>query len=248
MFEASLVNDKARTARPYTVSMSLVLQVTAAAAAVAYPLWHIEPLPAVKLRAMSPFRRAVELVDVQPQPRTKTPTYHKPLLEIPVLHARTEPREAVAFDAPVIESAATDSTGPFVLPGFSGPSTGGGLVAAPPPPTPKPPVVKDPAPAVPTHTGPVRVGGRVRQPQLIREVKPSYPALAVSARVQGVVRIEAIISRDGVIRDARVVSGHPLLVAAALDAVRQWRYRPTVLNDEAVEVALALEVNFTLSR
>jgi len=88
----------------------------------------------------------------------------------------------------------------------------------------------------------------VRQPQLIHEVKPRYPQLAVQAHVQGTVKIEAVISRDGLIRDARVVSGHPLLVAAALDAVRQWRYRPTILNDEAVEVALALEVNFTLGR
>ena len=88
----------------------------------------------------------------------------------------------------------------------------------------------------------------MRPPQLLNDIKPAYPRLAVTARVQGAVKIEAIISRDGFIRDARVVSGHPLLVAAALDAVRQWRYRPTILNDEPVEVALALEVNFTLSR
>ena len=63
MFESSLVNDKARTARPYTVSLSLMLQITAAAAAVAYPLWHIEALKVIPLRAPSPFQRAVELVE-----------------------------------------------------------------------------------------------------------------------------------------------------------------------------------------
>jgi len=62
------------------------------------------------------------------------------------------------------------------------------------------------------------------------------------------VKIEAIIARDGTIRDARVVSGHPLLTAAAIDAVRQWRYRATVLNGVSVEVVLALEGNFRLAQ
>ena len=94
----------------------------------------------------------------------------------------------------------------------------------------------------------MRVGGDVKPPLLLVDVKPVYPQLARAARIQGTVRIEAIIARDGTIRDARVVSGHPLLIAAAIDAVRQWRYRATVLNGVSVEVALALEVNFRLSQ
>ncbi len=169
------------------------------------------------------------------------------MLELPVLRPRPDLTAALApIEAPVFESNAGDPAGG--VPQFTGGTGGTGLVAALPPSRPNPPVVRAPPPQAPVHTGPVRVGGRVRPPQLIREVKPPYPALAVAARVQGTVRIEAIIARDGAIRDARVVSGHPLLVAAALDAVRQWRYRPTILNDESVEVALALDVNFTLAR
>jgi protein TonB len=95
--------------------------------------------------------------------------------------------------------------------------------------------------------GPIRAGGRVQMPRLLREVKPAYPPLAVQTRTQGTVRIEAILARDGSVRDARAVFGHPLLISAALDAVRYWRYQPTLLNGEAVEVALSIEVNFTLA-
>ena len=248
MFESSLVNDKARTARPYTVSLSLMLQITAAAAAVAYPLWHIEALLVIPLRAPSPFRRAVELVDPKPaQPRQPAATtYRRPIFNLASLRPRTSSVTTPtleSLDVPVIDQGDPAATGPF-LPEFF--RTGNETVRAV---APRQPAVKTvaPRPAV-TQTGPVRVGGNVRPPLLIHEVKPGYPKIAVMARIQGTVKIEAVIARDGTIRDARVVSGPPLLVAAALDAVRQWRYRATILNDEAVEVALALDVNFTLAR
>jgi protein TonB len=88
----------------------------------------------------------------------------------------------------------------------------------------------------------------VQAAKLIAQATPAYPALAKQARVAGTVRLTAIIGRDGAIRNLQVMSGHALLTAAALEAVKQWRYQPTLLNDEPVEVITQIDVNFTLSR
>ena len=92
----------------------------------------------------------------------------------------------------------------------------------------------------------VRVSQGVSSGRLINKVEPVYPQLARTARVQGQVVLTAMISKDGTIQDLRVLSGHPLLVQAALDAVRQWRYKPYLLNGEPVEVETTVTVNFTL--
>jgi protein TonB len=83
---------------------------------------------------------------------------------------------------------------------------------------------------------------------LIRKIQPNYPALARSARIQGMVVLQAVIGKQGNIENLRVMSGHPMLVQAALDAVRQWRYRPYVLNNEPVEVETQIMVNFSLAQ
>jgi protein TonB len=124
----------------------------------------------------------------------------------------------------------------------------GGIISSVPqaaPPPPPPPVVKEaPKPVVQR----IRVGGNVQQARLINQPKPVYPPLAKQARIQGVVRFNAIIGKDGAIMNLQVVSGHPLLVPSALEAVRQWRYQPTLLNGEPVEVVTQIDVNFTLSQ
>jgi protein TonB len=81
---------------------------------------------------------------------------------------------------------------------------------------------------------------------LILRIQPDYPSLARQARIQGLVVLRAMISRDGAIENLQVLSGHPMLVRAAMDAVRQWRYRPYVLNGEPVEVETEVKVNFVL--
>jgi len=86
----------------------------------------------------------------------------------------------------------------------------------------------------------------VEAAKLIFQVKPEYPPLAKMARIQGVVRLEAVISTGGTIRNLRVLAGHPLLVKAAIDAVARWRYQPTLLNGDPVEVITEIDVNFTL--
>jgi TonB family protein len=92
---------------------------------------------------------------------------------------------------------------------------------------------------------PLRVGGSVHQPRKIKDVKPVYPAIAQSAHVGGVVVIEATIGPDGKVIDAKVLRSVPLLDQAALDAVRQWEYTPTLLNGVPVPVLVTVTVNFT---
>jgi protein TonB len=82
---------------------------------------------------------------------------------------------------------------------------------------------------------------------LVRKVVPAYPPLARSARIQGTVVLQAMISRQGTIENLRLLSGHPMLAPAAIDAVRQWRYRPYILNNEPVEVETQITVNFSLA-
>jgi len=82
---------------------------------------------------------------------------------------------------------------------------------------------------------------------LIFRVQPDYPSLARQVRVQGQVILRAVISREGTIENLQVLSGHPMLVRAAVDAVRQWKYRPYLLNGEPVEVETEVKVNFILS-
>lgn len=84
------------------------------------------------------------------------------------------------------------------------------------------------------------------QGSLIHRVEPIYPPLARAARVQGPVILEAIISKDGTMQNLRLISGHPLLVKAAIEAVSQWRYRPYILNNDAIEVETQITVNFVL--
>ncbi len=106
------------------------------------------------------------------------------------------------------------------------------------------------APLAPKSSGPkapVRVGGRVREPRLIARVDPTYPPLARQTHMQGVVLIDAILDEQGNVVEAKIVSGPPLLIQSALDAVKKWKYEPTYLNDQPVPVQLNVTVTFRLS-
>ena len=105
-------------------------------------------------------------------------------------------------------------------------------------------VVPPPPPPAPMH--PIRVS-RWAEGNIIYRVQPVYPPLARQARIQGPVRLRAIISKAGTIENLVVLAGHPMLVAAALEAVRQWRYRPYLLNNDPIEVESEITVNFILS-
>ncbi len=148
------------------------------------------------------------------------------------------PNTIVMLNEPLVASASvlddigvtggTNTRGPGIR-GSVGPSVD---VVAPPPTT------------VLTH--PLRIS-HWAEGNLIYRVQPNYPPLARQARVQGVVQLRAIISKSGTIENLAVVRGHPMLAAAAIDAVRQWRYRPYLLNNEPVEVETEVTVNFLLS-
>jgi len=117
------------------------------------------------------------------------------------------------------------------IPGSTGPAM---LVDTPPPPKPRPALHR------------IHSGGEVERALLVHRVEPRYPALARQMRLEGTVRLHAIIGIDGAVRELEVESGHPLLANAALEAVRQWRYRPTRLNGEPVEVETTITVIFEL--
>jgi len=93
----------------------------------------------------------------------------------------------------------------------------------------------------------IRVSSGVTQGLVIHRVEPNYPPIAKTARVSGTVILQAVISKEGTIENLHVVSGHPLLTQSALDAVKQWRYRPYILNGDPVEVETTVEVHFTLA-
>jgi len=127
---------------------------------------------------------------------------------------------------------------PGGVPGGSMSGVIGGMIGnAPPPPPP-------PKPATPKR---IRVGGQVEAAKVVFGPQPEYPQIAKMARVQGVVRLAAVISESGMIQDLRLISGPPLLVKAAMDAVSRWRYQPTLLNGDPVQVETEIDVNFTLT-
>ena len=157
---------------------------------------------------------------------------------------------AIIQDSPDLVPAAGDYvgvTGGFGDPNGSGNSVIDSLLSARGTPVPPPlPVSRPPAqPAPPTR---IRMGGSVLQAKRISGPQPVYPPLAKQARVEGTVRLQAVISREGTILNLRAVSGHPLLIPAALAAVEQWVFRPTYLNGDPVEVATEIDVNFTLQK
>ncbi len=92
----------------------------------------------------------------------------------------------------------------------------------------------------------MRVGGDIKEPKLIHKEPPKYPEIAVRAKVSGVVIVEATIAKDGSVKDAKIIKSIPLLDQAALDAVKQWRYTPTLLNGVPVEVLFNVTVIFNL--
>lgn len=126
---------------------------------------------------------------------------------------------------------------PGGVPGGSMGGVIGGMGNAPPPPPP-------PKPATPKK---IRVGGQVEASKQIFAPAPEYPQIAKMARVQGTVKLSALISENGAIQDLKLISGPPLLVQAAMSAVSRWRYQPTLLNGDPVSVETEIDVNFTLS-
>jgi protein TonB len=156
-----------------------------------------------------------------------------------LMQPKAIPKEVkiIKEDAPDVDAGVAGGVPGGVPGGSMGGVIGGvigGMGAAPPPPK-------------PTQTR-IKQGGNVTAASLINRVTPVYPPLARQTRISGTVRLHAIIGKDGTVRELEVMSGHPLLVQSALDAVRQWKYRPTLLNGEPVEVDTTIDVIFSLNQ
>lgn len=176
---------------------------------------------------------AVETPQVEPPPAPRAQSTapaanrHAAPVEAPASIA-AEPLEV--FDAPPGDSAIPPGSGdvPGALLGPRPPEPASRVAAAPPQP-------------------PVRPGGIVRAPQKVHHVAPEYPAIARAARVSGIVILEALIREDGSVSDVKVLRSVPLLDAPAVDAVRQWRFTPTLLNGVPVQVIMTVTVSFALN-
>lgn len=105
-----------------------------------------------------------------------------------------------------------------------------------------------PMPSASQPRAPIRVGGRIKAPRPVAQPAPIYPVLAKQTRLEGIVSIDAVIDTEGNVVEMRVVSGPPLLIPAAVNAVRNWKYEPTFLNDQAIAVQLIVTVNFRLQQ
>ena len=261
MLEDCLIESRstARTRKPATLAISILVHGTLAAALVVIPLFQTPLLPQVA--ALMPMRppvalgRSVELVPVS-RARSTSPspvTAESNALTVP-------PR--FPSEIAIVNESPSDAPVGFVP--SSGPGNGGGRSGLPfgvdiedghravPPPRPPAPPTPPPAPPAattePVVKAPIRVGS-LEPSKLVYSVQPVYPKLASISRTQGSVVLEAVITRDGAVDPKRlkVISGHTLLVPAAVEAVQQWRYRPTVLSGEPVEILATITVNFILN-
>ena len=244
MFEQSLMDTAlAKTRRPWSMALSFGLQMLMIGVAILIPLLNYYELPATELMGF--------LVAPPPPPPPAPP---------PVVVRKIVPEQFNPMATPVAipdrvaiiqDEAPPAASIAGVIGGVSGGAIGGGLggviggiISSTPIVAPPPPPVKKAPPPPPKR---IRVGGAVQKANLIRQVRPVYPPLARQARIQGTVKLTAIIAKNGSIEKLEVLSGHPLLVPSALQAVKQWRYKPTLLNGQPVEVVTQVDVNFTLT-
>ena len=141
------------------------------------------------------------------------------------------------------EEAGTSNV-PGIPGGVSGGMLGGvlgGLIGSGMVPSPPPPPLKGVA-----SSRPLLVGGKVQAPRLIQKVQPIYPVLARETRTHGLVVLDCVIDQQGNVTQVKLISGHPLLVRAALDAVQRWKYQPTLLNGIPIAVEMKVTVTFSL--
>ncbi|HTP86887.1 MAG TPA: energy transducer TonB [Bryobacteraceae bacterium] len=248
MFEQTFVENKGKTKSGWAVLLSFSVQIIGITILVLIPLIYTDTLPRATLASM--------LTAPPPPPPPPPPPAAQPIKVVKVaprqfdagrlMAPKTIPKNIAMIKEEDLPPPTSTGVVGGVPGGVAGGSMGGvlgGIVGAVPTAAPPPP-----PPEKPKAPQRIRVGGNVQAANLIRKVIPVYPALAKQARIQGTVRFQAIIGKDGTIQNLQLVSGHPLLVASAQQAVSQWVYRPTLLNGEPVEVVTTIDVNFTLSQ
>jgi periplasmic protein TonB len=243
MFEDSLIEsgNKLRTKRLSTTILSFVLQVMLIGVLILIPLIYTDALPKQQLMTFlvapppppppppPPAAAVVKVVKVQSElvnGQLRTPT------KIPQKVQMIKEEEA----PPDLGAGGVPGGVPGGIPGGSTGGVMGGILSSQP--------VAVPKVATPQR---IRVSSGVQSGLLIKKVTPNYPPLARQARIQGKVILQAEISKDGTIQNLQLISGHAMLAPAAIEAVKQWRYKPYLLNGEPVAVETQVEVNFSLS-
>jgi len=221
-----------KTNKPWTVALSATVQFVILGILILIPLIYTEALPNGML---STFLVAPAPPPPPPPPAAAVKEIVRPHIVQPqkMVAPTVIPKKVVIEKDAAPDVGAGVAGGVGVIGGTGGPL--GGIIGGGPPPPPKPVI-----------TGPVRVGGNVMAAKAIERPNPEYPAIAKAAHVQGTIVLHAIIAKDGTVQDLQYVSGPPLLMKAAMDAVKQWRYQPTQLNGEPVEVDTTIQVIFTL--
>jgi periplasmic protein TonB len=243
MFDEMVVSspNPKKTNKPWTVILSMIFQTAFLAVLILIPLIYTEALPKTMMATL--------LVAPPPPPPPPPPPIAQIVHVKPQVHLMDAGKlvtpKVIPKDIKIIKEDAPDMSNMGMQGGVVGGVAGGqmggviggvigGVGGAPPPPK-------------PTQTR-IRQGGNVTAAKLLNRVQPMYPPLARQTRISGTVRLHAIIGKNGAVEQLEVMSGHPLLVQAALDAVRQWKYQATTLNGEPVEVDTTIDVIFSLNQ
>jgi protein TonB len=256
MFEQTFVDGVGKTNKSWTVVVSFVGQIALITVAVILPLIYTEVLPSTTLQSF--------LVAPPPPPPPPPPPAAAPPVKVvkviprqfdagKLMAPKSVPKEIATIKEEELPPPSSGVAG--VVGGVSGGVAGGavggvlggiigGIPSAAPPPPP-PPVAAPKKEAAPTR---IKVGGNVQGAMILKKTSPIYPQLAKSARVSGVVHLAAIIAKDGTIQELHSLGGPALLIQAAMDAVKTWVYKPTMLNGEPVQVETTIDVNFTLNQ
>lgn len=240
MFEELVVSSPhaTKTNKSWTMLVSLAFQVTFLAILLLIPLIYTEALPKAMLATL--------LVAPPPPPPPPPPPAQTQVVRVkPQVHLMDAGKlmapKVIPKDVKIIKEEAEPDMGGAVggVPGGVAGGSMGGVIGG---------VIGGvPAPPKPAQSR-IKVGGNVTAARILNRTNPVYPPLARQTRISGTVRLHAIIAKDGTVQQLEVLSGHPLLVQAALDAVRQWRYQPTLLNGEPVEVDTTVDVIFSLNQ
>ena len=232
MFDQLVVSSPHQegTHKPWAVAMSALVQSVIVGVMILIPLIYTEALPKGMLNT---FLVAPAPPPPPPPPAAPIKIVRPRIVQPQTMVAPTVIPNKVAMIKDEAPDIGAGSNG-FGVAGGTGDALGGGILNTAPPPPPK---------ATPSR---IKVGGNVQSASLIRQVQPIYPPIAKTAHVSGTVILHAIIAKDGSIQELQYVSGPALLMKAAMDAVHEWRYKPTMLNGEPVEVDTTVQVVFTL--
>ena len=245
MFEQSVLIT-GRTNKPWTVLASVTGELVLLSIAILTPLAYTEHLPSFEWKSAA-------IGPPPARPREPIPTRantHPPVGTALSRKIFVDPPRRPLADLSNLqpETIALDTFSSNGVPGSIGPAQADvpalqSHIFADEPRLPAPPKPPETAPS-----GPIRVSQGVQMAKLVRQVKPEYPVLAKTMRISGVVHLLGVIGKDGHIRQLQLISGNAMLTAAAIEAVRQWIYQPTLLSGEPVEVIAPIDIYFNLTQ